>query len=776
VHYELWRIFTWYCLNSKNGEVDQMSSLAYVNFLRDCHLIEAGNSPFTRLDTDLFFIKETRMNAHTDALGAVPVRRPPEQSDQNVCLPSPVAQHALRNRINRTMSVQSPMYRMSPTTTASVERAAMTAQTGGARAVIGRFAESESRSQLALPSSPSNLLSPKSISRSPSAPLLAQQRQVLTLTPSSADIVEAGGSYSGAPVSLSGSISKRLGFEAFLAVLMRMAAHQSGDDNRSSMLKLLNDYVLPRAARWGGEDDEDRCLRDVGVQATLSYYRPFLVLVYSLYATTDKSNFMNFLGFQQFCFDFGVTDGSDLSQQEMAVLFLRSKGVSTRSSLLSHTRSRLSLDEFCEAFARCSLLGLSRLYDESPMDLIKGMFMHISQTMKRPRNGDHTRLNFNDARANATHCLHRLFRDLWVRDNRRHYLKPREALDVPEFPEDQLAGMVLYEDERGAMRATDDPRDVLFRVTHQMVSDTPDVEDVIDESTEAFRLIEEAIASCGEQHTVPVGVISPRTLELFQSVGHLLRSASISAVPTEPYAATAVRRASQHMHVQPVVSPRSLSESDSSQPRLIRRNSSLLRAPASNTLAASPRCFVGVPVDVVVRIESLWSDYLAVQSKSQPNNAAGHSACEPLYLQTVDSHDKLLQQHTIMTKLERERSIANYLAGVLPSVQPESTSSLADTASDVTDTSPRPSIGSPRLSTSMSVAHLPSAEFLAMASSPSRMRASASSGALLSTPSKLTTVAEPLDEATAGADGSDDDSTEPPVRGRFSMSNKVATK
>ena len=99
-----------------------MPNISFLHFLRDCRLVDHADAPFTRLDTDLAFIKETRMCAHTDALCAVPIPRAPGDSDASHCLPSPVVQHAQRHRVNRTMPVAAPVHRFAATVTASGAR------------------------------------------------------------------------------------------------------------------------------------------------------------------------------------------------------------------------------------------------------------------------------------------------------------------------------------------------------------------------------------------------------------------------------------------------------------------------------------------------------------------------------------------------------------------------------------------------------------------------------------------------------------------------------
>ena len=63
-----------------------MPTLAYLHFLRDCRLIDAPDAPFTRLDTDMFYIKETRLRPHSDSLAPVPLRKAPLQSDRCACV------------------------------------------------------------------------------------------------------------------------------------------------------------------------------------------------------------------------------------------------------------------------------------------------------------------------------------------------------------------------------------------------------------------------------------------------------------------------------------------------------------------------------------------------------------------------------------------------------------------------------------------------------------------------------------------------------------------
>jgi hypothetical protein len=181
--------------------------------------------------------------------------------------------------------------------------------------------------------------------------------------------------------------------------------------------------VLPRAARWGGDDSQDEALLQPAVQATLSYYQDVLVKAYGIYATSDKTNFMTFQSMLHFAHDFFILD-TDISVLEMGVLFLRCKGAHAENSLLSHTRNKLTFQEFTQAVGRSALVGLAKKYPVSPEDLVKGLFMHISQCMLRSTRDNRYSAFFKPA-APAVLVLHRLFRDLWVRDRQRNYLFPR---------------------------------------------------------------------------------------------------------------------------------------------------------------------------------------------------------------------------------------------------------------------------------------------------------------------------------------------------------------
>ena len=69
---------------------------------------------------------------------------------------------------------------------------------------------------------------------------------------------------------------------------------------------------------------------------------------------------------------------STVSHHPACLFFIQSR---TRASQLSHTRARLSLDEFGECIARVAMLGLGRQHTTAagPLDLVKGMFMLVSQ-------------------------------------------------------------------------------------------------------------------------------------------------------------------------------------------------------------------------------------------------------------------------------------------------------------------------------------------------------------------------------------------------------------
>lgn len=237
----------------------------------------------------------------------------------------------------------------------AVEHAAHAAQIGNAPLVVGRFAGGVATGSTLGGVPSAVLLSPRRRpSQSPSAALVSRQTPVLTVQPSTADLLASGGSHDGAPIALGGSISKRLTFESFLAVLLRLAnqradilraaqsrqQQQPPPSTQSALLSLLNAHVLPFAARWGFDAAHDEALGAADVQATLLYYRPFLARAYAIYATTERSNFLTYLGMQQFCSEFGIVEGMHLTQHEIGVAFLRCKGRQAHTSQVQSNHRR----------------------------------------------------------------------------------------------------------------------------------------------------------------------------------------------------------------------------------------------------------------------------------------------------------------------------------------------------------------------------------------------------------------------------------------------------
>ena len=104
LRWEIWRIFSWYCVASKSEEIDSISCTSFHQMLKDSKLLSSSNEAasffnvnnnkntfyFTRNDIDRMFIKETRSQIDTDLIAPVPVPAPPTTSDPNTTMVSPL--------------------------------------------------------------------------------------------------------------------------------------------------------------------------------------------------------------------------------------------------------------------------------------------------------------------------------------------------------------------------------------------------------------------------------------------------------------------------------------------------------------------------------------------------------------------------------------------------------------------------------------------------------------------------------------------------------------
>ena len=79
------------------------------------------------------------------------------------------------------------------------------------------------------------------------------------------------------------------------------------------------------------------------------------------------------------------------------------------------------------AVGRSAFIGLSKRFKVSALNLVKGLFMHISQCILRPKTHLPQRgAEFYQSLQPAQLLLNKLFRDMWFKDNKRQYLNSNQ--------------------------------------------------------------------------------------------------------------------------------------------------------------------------------------------------------------------------------------------------------------------------------------------------------------------------------------------------------------
>ena len=333
---------------------------------------------------------------------------------------------------------------------------------------------------------PSRSPSSSALARTPTVALLSLNSSA-SISNLSVDITnkEAVSSFSkgsvatpkSASMSQSGSVHKRLSFEGFIDLLHRLALHIA--ESKSSNIKIppvapdvmrltyaeseenlpvvvptitsdeiFNEVILKNilanALRWQRDQVQDDYLNNPQIQAVLIHFRPFFVKAYAAYATTGKSNFMTFYSFHLFCQEFHILS-SEISYAELGVIFLRTKAtcatyqssnvdpnapyesVLAAQTEIHHNRNKLTLSEFMYAVGRAAFVGLPKKFRVSAVNLVKGLFMHISQCILRPTTHTPQRgAAFYNSLQPAQLLLQKLFRDMWIADNKKQYLNPKQ--------------------------------------------------------------------------------------------------------------------------------------------------------------------------------------------------------------------------------------------------------------------------------------------------------------------------------------------------------------